>query len=392
VDLRRGDPSRTYGRSRSSSAGLLSHDSDEASSGEESGEDQESSPAGSDGEGLGGFGGLGDVYDDDETNVGMVASSSSRADTIEPEGFVVGAGQKVDALEDVESDEGGHETSSVAVLGELMVPAESRSSSPDIDYGLGLPVSSPLALLPHTPSLEVSTTHHSSSRTSVLDSRGSSPVGRLDGGLNGIHEMATHPSFDVDMQKDDGTERSGTGSVVDEEVQQDGDLKSLYIGDIANAGDAGHLDLPLPLELAEAPDPPDSSAVDPLVSSTVPSDNVDGLLEEGNENDQGEAPAPAPTSPLGEPGDTTLPDADEPEDPSIPDYLKPFAVAPVDWDPESQVKPPLLLRGILRPYQQSGLEWLASLHTNHLNGILADEMGLGLVFFKSSSCLFWIVY
>jgi helicase SWR1 len=64
---------------------------------------------------------------------------------------------------------------------------------------------------------------------------------------------------------------------------------------------------------------------------------------------------------------------------SIPEYLKPFAVAPVEWNVEQKVTPPLLLRGILRPYQQSGLEWLASLHTNNLNGILADEMGLGLV-------------
>jgi helicase SWR1 len=63
----------------------------------------------------------------------------------------------------------------------------------------------------------------------------------------------------------------------------------------------------------------------------------------------------------------------------IPEYLKPYAVAPVEWDPESKVTPPLLLRGVLRPYQQSGLEWLASLHVNRLNGILADEMGLGYV-------------
>jgi len=63
----------------------------------------------------------------------------------------------------------------------------------------------------------------------------------------------------------------------------------------------------------------------------------------------------------------------------IPQYLKPYAVAPVEWDPESKVTPPLLLRGVLRPYQQSGLEWLASLHVNRLNGILADEMGLGYV-------------
>ncbi|KAG2153253.1 SNF2 family N-terminal domain-containing protein [Suillus clintonianus] len=65
------------------------------------------------------------------------------------------------------------------------------------------------------------------------------------------------------------------------------------------------------------------------------------------------------------------------EEDNIPDYLKPYAVAPVHWNTEDKVKVPVLIRGILRPYQQSGLEWLASLHVNNLNGILADEMGLG---------------
>ncbi|EKM53630.1 uncharacterized protein PHACADRAFT_211303 [Phanerochaete carnosa HHB-10118-sp] len=70
--------------------------------------------------------------------------------------------------------------------------------------------------------------------------------------------------------------------------------------------------------------------------------------------------------------------ADEIETQSlIPTYLRPYAVAPVDCDPQQKIKPPLLLRGNLRPYQQAGLEWLASLHTNNVNGILADEMGLG---------------
>jgi helicase SWR1 len=67
----------------------------------------------------------------------------------------------------------------------------------------------------------------------------------------------------------------------------------------------------------------------------------------------------------------------------IPAYLTPFAVAPIDWSPEDKIKPPLLLRGVLRPYQQSGLEWLASLHSNNLNGILADEMGLGYVWART---------
>ncbi|KZV89961.1 hypothetical protein EXIGLDRAFT_771244 [Exidia glandulosa HHB12029] len=65
------------------------------------------------------------------------------------------------------------------------------------------------------------------------------------------------------------------------------------------------------------------------------------------------------------------------DDEDVPDHLRDYAVAPVEWDPNSKVMAPLLLRGTLRPYQQSGLEWLASLHTQSLDGILADEMGLG---------------
>lgn len=38
---------------------------------------------------------------------------------------------------------------------------------------------------------------------------------------------------------------------------------------------------------------------------------------------------------------------------------------------------PHLLRGTLREYQHFGLDWLAGLYKNNINGILADEMGLG---------------
>ncbi|KAJ1306038.1 hypothetical protein OPQ81_010751 [Rhizoctonia solani] len=44
---------------------------------------------------------------------------------------------------------------------------------------------------------------------------------------------------------------------------------------------------------------------------------------------------------------------------------------------EGGIRPPFLLRGTLRPYQQSGLEWLVSGYVRGNNGILADEMGLG---------------
>ncbi|PWN34705.1 uncharacterized protein FA14DRAFT_160196 [Meira miltonrushii] len=42
-----------------------------------------------------------------------------------------------------------------------------------------------------------------------------------------------------------------------------------------------------------------------------------------------------------------------------------------------KIKPPFLLRGNLRPYQQIGFEWLVNLYNSGSNGILADEMGLG---------------
>lgn len=43
-------------------------------------------------------------------------------------------------------------------------------------------------------------------------------------------------------------------------------------------------------------------------------------------------------------------------------------------DGPQKLRPPFLLRGTLRPYQQIGYEWLASLYANGVNGILADEM------------------
>jgi helicase SWR1 len=84
-------------------------------------------------------------------------------------------------------------------------------------------------------------------------------------------------------------------------------------------------------------------------------------------------------SPLQEVDDAASDIEDEIEDVRIPRYLKPYAVAPVEWDSNTMVKPPALLRGVLRPYQQAGLEWLASIHSRNLNCILADEMGLGYV-------------
>lgn len=89
-------------------------------------------------------------------------------------------------------------------------------------------------------------------------------------------------------------------------------------------------------------------------------------------------------------------DADEPEEESDRESTPAFTSSEEETDSESgdeveegeveatheeedasRIRPPFLLRGTLRPYQHAGLEWLASLYANNMNGILADEMGLG---------------
>jgi helicase SWR1 len=78
--------------------------------------------------------------------------------------------------------------------------------------------------------------------------------------------------------------------------------------------------------------------------------------------------------------DESSSDENEESDWEVPTEVLPYSYTRVRWKTEAKVLPPLLLRGNLRPYQQSGLEWLASLNNNKMNGILADEMGLGYVF------------
>ncbi|THU89758.1 hypothetical protein K435DRAFT_781451 [Dendrothele bispora CBS 962.96] len=115
-----------------------------------------------------------------------------------------------------------------------------------------------------------------------------------------------------------------------------------------------------------------SFATVPVDINSVESDGVnlgqDATSQNSAELDEDELPDSSAA-----PEDGTQPA----DDTDIPEYLKPYLVAPVQRNPESKMSQPLLLRGILRPYQFSGLEWLASLHSNNLNGILADEMGLG---------------
>lgn len=137
------------------------------------------------------------------------------------------------------------------------------------------------------------------------------------------------------------------------------------------------------------PDDPDATPNDPDATldnldvipdnPDVTPDNPDAIPAKSPDNVLADLEDPAGTTADTQIDEEDFEEVDQDLEAQIPDYLKPYAVAPVEWDVNSKVTPPLLLRGVLRPYQQSGLEWLVSLHVNKLNGILADEMGLGSV-------------
>lgn len=73
--------------------------------------------------------------------------------------------------------------------------------------------------------------------------------------------------------------------------------------------------------------------------------------------------------------------ATKPSEPESASSLEPGIeqALQISHSPAPGLKTPVphLLRGTLREYQHYGLDWLAGLYNNHINGILADEMGLG---------------
>ncbi|KAI8340292.1 SNF2 family N-terminal domain-containing protein [Chlamydoabsidia padenii] len=77
---------------------------------------------------------------------------------------------------------------------------------------------------------------------------------------------------------------------------------------------------------------------------------------------------------LAEPGATTLQDEGDSEQVNQ-EAQQPTGTTLSTTKVDTRI--PFLLRGTLREYQHVGLDWLASLYNNGLNGILADEMGLG---------------
>ena len=56
---------------------------------------------------------------------------------------------------------------------------------------------------------------------------------------------------------------------------------------------------------------------------------------------------------------------------------KNFSLATPMLQSDTEVPQPTIFSGQLKAYQLKGMNWLANLYDQGINGILADEMGLG---------------
>lgn len=110
------------------------------------------------------------------------------------------------------------------------------------------------------------------------------------------------------------------------------------------------------------------------VTEVSDDDDEDGTRPTEDEPVSPKSPTEEETS------DIMAPEAAIPEVKEKEDLLATTSVPPTGTTLSTttvSTKVPFLLRGTLREYQHVGLDWMASLYSNGLNGILADEMGLG---------------
>ncbi|KAL4753370.1 helicase swr1 [Aspergillus terricola var. indicus] len=117
----------------------------------------------------------------------------------------------------------------------------------------------------------------------------------------------------------------------------------------------------------------DTSTKDCMPPATSPATNLLKRIERQQQEPYHSRAASSEASP-----GTVATKPSEPE--SVSSYEAPAEKhAQPSESPGPGLKTPIphLLRGTLREYQHFGLDWLAGLYSNHINGILADEMGLG---------------
>ncbi|KAF8806665.1 hypothetical protein BYT27DRAFT_7233998 [Phlegmacium glaucopus] len=349
-DLSRGD---LYGSSRGSSVENLGLDEEEENENEGDGDEDEETEDEDEDEGI----------DDARSIDALTGDVSMRGSEDEDEGE--GDEEDDDEKEDENEDDA---VDSVMLLGGLSrrhASPTSRSATPDTTT-FSLPVQEDIeeSVSPHMlgsladeDMIMHSPSSPSPSFADLIPDPESSPQ-RLHININQLstnHEVANSESISRNSS--------------DDKLEEDTSHASQSAG--------RHVAFDSQSQLDELPDNlPDLEEERSLVE-TVGLASVDNLDVTPSKSPDNDLEDPTETVDDTQANEEDFEDMEQDIEAQIPDYLKPYAVAPVDWDLNSKVTPPLLLRGVLRPYQQSGLEWLVSLHVNKLNGILADEMGLG---------------
>ncbi|PWN20529.1 hypothetical protein BCV69DRAFT_312487 [Microstroma glucosiphilum] len=194
--------------------------------------------------------------------------------------------------------------------------------------------------------------------------------------VNGFASSVEDEDLELDDEMEEDGSISGT-SEEDEGLMADADLPmEELMKRYGYASQAGEWQAE-PVAEEEDSSPQDENLISAdMTSRTSLVDAVDGKEETGEELVRG-SPAPSKSQAKSPAGSSTSLQ-------SSASVTRASSVAPSDDDVVSAVEsqprglhPPFLLRGSLRPYQQTGFEWLASLYANKANGILADEMGLG---------------
>ncbi|KAJ3521724.1 hypothetical protein NM688_g8978 [Phlebia brevispora] len=354
VDLRRGDASLSRSRSRSLSSTLQRWESASVAS------DQDSSVQDSD--------------DEDD------ASERSTSEDDEPASAMLLA----ESAESTKLSNGltnGHAHGEIREVISVDIDTSSRGTTPASSVPITFSESNAYKMSPNR-----TFDHHTteSSRQGLPHTNGATGLRKMifDDSSTGHSSPIPAPHYDDDEEEPVATdEPPQTPSEAYDTLPPESDH------DVKKGKHISFADEP---EVAFADELSENTSVDPFkplhVDTTfdymIPSKAPNAVDEtEKASHDEDAAPLTAPKTPeedtegLGE-LETVAEDEVE-EDSAVPLYLRPYAVAPVEWDPDAKITPPLLLRGTLRPYQQAGLEWLASLHSSNLNGILADEMGLG---------------
>lgn len=124
-------------------------------------------------------------------------------------------------------------------------------------------------------------------------------------------------------------------------------------------------------------DSPKSTDAPPLEDPRAKNPVVEDSIADGGDHRSTSRPVDSDLPLNGTPSSEESSDSDSESNDSAEENIPSLAQLVSSGGDGTTVKPPFLLRGTLRPYQQAGLEWLVSLYTNKNNGILADEMGLG---------------